>query len=301
MRRQDLKFVNDISPLYVPGALPPYDATHWAAAGQIHPGYATLHDHGFTTRVFKNPLISWHRTFTTDNNPPHNPQHNPLNNPPPSLIRIDEWVPGFQSGVSKHGFRAFGLPRLHGIAELPAESDVTANWRAQAKRHLKTFQKQADVTLRLGSLADIKSAYLRSSVPRSLQGAFWQLAERHLKEHPETVEVMIAESVQHGIVAGFVAGECREASSSFYILGFYLPAAKDSQAMTGLVHHWFERTRAKGLTRCNFGDMCGPNPLPFQSDMGYSLFKTRFGIRRVWYPGSHWKISLSFGNRARVS
>ena len=292
--------MHDVCPLYALGALPPYDATHWSADGQIEPGYATLNAHGFTTTVLNNPLISWHRTFTTNNIPPPaihggSPAH-PGRGPGggPSLIRIEEWVPGFYNGPLKHGFTAFGLPRLHGIAELPANGPVTANWRTQAKRHLKTFQKQTDVTLRLGLLNEIKPAYFRSSVPKNLQSAFWHLAENHLRAHPETIDVMIAESKEHGIIAGFVAGECREASSSFYILGFYLPQAKQSQAMTGLVHLWFERSRKKQLALCNFGDMCGPNPLPFQSDMGYSLFKTRFGIRRVWYPGSHWKIRLGW-------
>ncbi|MFA5945401.1 MAG: hypothetical protein WC802_00625 [Patescibacteria group bacterium] len=298
MKRKDLKYVNDVCPLFTPGVLPPYDATHWAGLGQIDPGYATLNERGFTTVVMKNPLISWHRTFTTDNNPLHSdsPAHPGRGKGGGlSLIRIEEWVPAFLGGSVTHGFKAFGPPRLHGIAEILAEGPVTANWRTQAKRHLRTFQKQSNVTLRLGLLDEIKSAYFHSSVPRSMRSTFWTLAERHLKEHPETIDVMIAESREHGIVAGFVAGECREASQSFYILGFYLPQAKQSQAMTGLVNLWFERSREKQLALCNFGDMCGPNPLPFQSDIGYSLFKTRFGIRRVWYPGSHWKIR--FGKR----
>ncbi len=285
MRRLDLKYLNDVCPVYTDRALPPYDATHWAAVAAIGSGQPILFDQGFSMTVFNNPLISWRRAFTTDNLPPPTATST-------SLISVDEWVPAFQSNVNKHGFRSFGAPRLHGIAEVPLVGSVSASWRNQAKRHLKIFQKQSDITLRLGRLDEIKTAYAKSNIPRSLQKVFIDLTLRHQAAHPETIEVLIADSLEHGIVACFVAGECQEASTSFYLLGFYLPEAKKSHAMVGLVNYWFERTREKQLKLCNFGDMCGPNPLPFQSDIGYSLFKTHFGISRVHYPGSHWKIRL---------
>jgi hypothetical protein len=209
-----------------------------------------------------------------------------------SLIHIDEWVPGFGNNIAKHGYSSFGAPRKHAIAEVPVDGPVEANWSTNARRHLKTFQKQTDVTIRLGTYDEIEQPYRRSSVPANMRASMCHLVDRHLKAHPESVEVLIAESKKHGIVAGFIAGNCAEASSSFYLLGFYLPTARESQAMTGLIHHWFERTRSSGLKLCNFGDICGPNPLPLQSDRGYSIFKTHFGVRRVSYPGRHWKISF---------
>lgn len=250
---------------------------------------------GFTTTVFRNPLFTWKRSFSTDNNPvPSSFASAGLITPSSrSLIFIDEWVPGFGNDISKHGYSSFGAPRKHAIAEVPLEGLVEQNWSTNARRHLKTFQKQTDVTIRLGTYDEIKLPYKLSSVPTNMRASMCHLVDRHLQAHPETVEVLVAESKTHGIVAAFVAGNCTEASSSFYLLGFYLSPARESQAMTGLIHHWFERTRSSGLKLCNFGDICGPNPLPLQSDRGYSIFKTHFGVRRIHYPGSHWKIKFS--------
>jgi hypothetical protein len=295
MDTRRLKYVDDISPLYQTGALPPYDATRWAAEAQMSVDDVVYHPNGFTTTVFRNPLFTWHRSFSTDNNPVQggspSSQRRGLGGGR-TLIHIDEWVPGFGNDITKHGYSSFGAPRKHAIAEIPLEGPVEQHWSTNAKRHLKTFQKQTDVTIRLGTYAELEQPYKRSSVPGNMRASMWRLTGRHLRDHPQTVDVLIAESKTHGIVAAFVAGNCVEASSSFYLLGFYLPAARESQAMTGLIHAWFERTRANNLKRCNFGDICGPNPLPMQSDRGYSIFKTHFGVRRVHYPGSHWKISF---------
>lgn len=289
-----LKYVHDISPLYQMGALPPYDATRWAAEAQMSVDDVNYHPNGFTTTVFRNPLFTWHRSFSTDNNPVPAPFVSAGLQTPPSrsLILIDEWVPGFGNDIAKHGYSSFGAPRKHAIAEVPPDGPVEANWSTNAKRHLKTFKKQTDVTIRLGTYNEIDQPYRRSSVPSSMRASMWRLTGRHLRDHPKTIDVFIAESKIHGIVAAFVSGRCVEASSGYYLLGFYLPAARESQAMTGLVHHWFEHTRSHGLKLCNFGDICGPNPLPMQTDRGYSIFKTHFGIRRVHYPGSHWKVTI---------
>ena len=285
-----LKYVNDISPIFGPGALPPYDSTNWAAEAQMGVDDVTYHPNGFTTTVFRNPLFTWKRSFSTDNNPL--PSSQASQSSQASLFYIDEWVPGFGNDIAKFGFSSFGPSRKHALAEINPAGPVEQPWSSSARRHLKTFQKQTDVTLRLGTYAELEQPYKRSSVPANMRASLWRLTARHLRDHPETIDVLVAESKKAGIIAAFVAGNCVEAASSYYLLGFYLPAARESQAMTGLIHTWFERTRNKGLKICNFGDICGPAPLPWQADRGYSVFKTHFGIRRVYYPGSHWKISM---------
>jgi len=293
MDTRRLKYVNDVSPLFHPGALPPFDATRWSAKVQSSVDNIVYHPNGFTVTVFRNPLFTWTRAFSTDNQPVTREGSTHGSTPTSrSLVRIDEWVPGFGNGINKYGYKSFGSPRRHAIAEVPLNGSPEQHWSTNARRHLKTFQKQNDVSIRLGTFDEIQRPYKLSSVPRNMRAAMLDLTRRHLKAHPETVEVLIAESKTSGIVAGFIAGNCAEASSSYYLLGFYLPAARESQAMTGLVHRWFERTRANNLKFCNFGDICGPNPLPLQSDRGYSIFKTHFGVSRVNYPGSHWKISF---------
>lgn len=284
MDTRRLKHIQDVCPLYHKGALPSFEATHWASEVALSSKAVVEHPHGFTATVVSNPLITWYRTFTTNNRPERLPRR--------SFITIEEWVPSFEDHIEDKNWRTMGVPRLHGIAYLEASGSVDARWSTQAKRHLKTFQKQSDVTIRFGRLDELHMPYARSKIAKGMKATLWQMTERHIAKHPETIDVLIAESKEHGIVAAFVAGNCDEAKTSVYLLGFYLNEGAKAQTMTGLVHTWIDRSRTKGYKACNFGDMCGPSPLPFQKDRGYSIFKTHFGIHRVWLPKSYWKISF---------
>jgi hypothetical protein len=284
MDRKLLRYVGDVCPLYKEGALPAYEATRWSAEASQDNERITYHKNGFTALICKNPLLTWHRSFTVDDKPIHEPSD--------SFIHVKEWVPSFENPLLRKEWRSFGVSRLHGIAEVPVEGKVDRDWGGHAKRHLKTFQKQTEVRLRLGQFEELREPYKKSHIKRAMKGSLWRLTERHVRDHPETIDVLIAETDRDGIVAGFVAGNCSEGSVSVYLFGFYLPEAKKSYPMTGLVAWWFERTRSKGLRYCNFGDMCGPTPLPLSDSQGYSIFKTHFGVRRIHLPKSHWQITF---------
>ncbi len=287
MDTRRLLHINDVCPLFTPGAIPSFEATRWNIEASHWPTVTTHGENGLTTTVAANRLFSWHRTFTTDNKP--------ITVPSSSLIRIEEWVPSFENGVKEKGWINFGIGRMQGIASPPESGPVEILWSAHAKRHLKTFRKHTEIKLRVGTLDEIQRPYTGSHISASMRQAIWYMTERHLKAHQETIDVLIAETEADGIIAAFVAGNCAEASQSVYLLGFYLPPAVKTYAMTGLIAWWFERTREKNLAQCNFGDMCGPHPSPFSKERGYSIFKTHFGIRRTWLPKSYWRIS--FGAR----
>jgi hypothetical protein len=291
MDTRRLRHLHDICPLYTSGALPSYEATRWAQEGMRGSETTVSLKNGTTALVFKNPLFTWHRSFTTDNEQPPKPSIKG------SLFQIEEWVPSFENALNKKGWFTFGIPRRQAIAPIPAEDEVSANWSSHAKRHLKAFHKQGEVKLRLGTLDELKKPYSRSLIHASMRESLFAMTKRHVTAHQDTIEVLIAETEKDGIIAAFVAGHCLEASQSIYLLGFYLPPAAKTYAMTGLVEWWFKRARAKGLTLCNFGDIVGPHPSPFNKERGYSIFKTHFGIRRVHLPRSYWRFS--FGRRSR--
>lgn len=290
MDTRRLAFVDDVCPLSRPGTLPSFEATHWWAEGGHNLSRVIFRESGFTNIVTQNPLLTWHRTFTKDNRSEQTTSN--------SLIHIEEWIPSMDDGEDRKRFTIFGVPRHHGIAELPKTGLVRQNWSTHAKRHLKSFEK-AGVTLRLGRFDELKKPYSKSKISRAMRQSLYRLTERHVKDHGETIDVLIAETKEDGILAAFVAGNCAEAKTSIYLLGFYLDGGKKTYAMTGLVNWWFERSREKGLALCNFGDMCGPKPLPFSDDLGYSIFKTHFGIRRYALPRSHWRVTFPLLKRLR--
>lgn len=130
-----------------------------------------------------------------------------------------------------------------------------------------------------------------SQVPRSLHHTFLSFTDRHVAAHPNDIEVLIA--TLHGApVAGFVAGHCDAAGESSYLVGCFTGDGGKVHAMVALIHWWFERCMARGIVHANFGDIVGPHPFPFDDMIGYSNFKTHFGIHRVWMPGSHWRMTL---------
>lgn len=284
MDTKRLQFVADVCPLSEAHSASAFEATRWHAEASYNADQLILLPNGFRATVMENRLLSWHRTFTADNRPVRFSSR--------SLIKIEEWVPSTENMINHHGWINFGVTRRQAIAVVPTEGAVEQHWSGHAKRHLKVFQKQTDITLRLGELEELRQPYAKSHIGRSMRNALWDMTERHVKAHQETVDVLIAESKTDGIMAGFVAGNCAEARSSIYLLGFYLPPAAKTYAKTGLVKWWFERTREKQLAYCNFGDICGAKPSIFDSSRGYSLFKTHFGINRVHLPRSYWRVSF---------
>lgn len=281
-----LRIVHDICPL--PG-FPSHDPFAWKGAASKSVVPLIEHPNGYTVTDFQNRIITWHRTFTRDHDVP--------NIPATSLIHIHEWIPPIEPSASVidalksagRRYVKFSMNHFEGVAVLKPNFDK--EWSEQARRHLKSAQKNTGLKLRLGTIDEIKVLMPTSQVPKSLHDTFLHFADRHIAAHPNDIEILIA-TLNEKPVAGFIAGHCDAAKESSYLVGCFTGDGGKAHAMVALVHWWFQRCIDRGIAHANFGDMVGPHPFPFDDMIGYSNFKTHFNIHRVWMPGSRWRITF---------
>ncbi|MCX6780959.1 MAG: hypothetical protein NT003_02485 [Candidatus Magasanikbacteria bacterium] len=281
-----LKHVRDICPLNASHHAT-ITASKWVLPIAARGRPIAIFEHGHSIALVSNRILTWHRSFTRTTNAP--PKFDP-----PSYIYIHEWVSDVQPKPHEYaGWVPFGFASKQGVTFLD-ERDHTSLWSSHARRHLKIFQKSG-ATIRNGTIEEFKknshNCYLGESV---LEHVLDQTIAV-LEERPEDLEIYVAELASEPI-GFFIVAHCTEVSQSYYIGGFYTAVGSKQQAITGLINHWFKRSRELGLPHVNFGDMCGPWTPKFDPSIGYSNFKTHFGIHRVWHPQTLWKIRFRLFN-----
>lgn len=236
------------------------------------------HDDGITLTVAQGKFFSWYRSFGGDVPPAIRR----------SFVTLREWIP-VRHALRPRGYFSFGGKSTEAIAVI--QPGLIHGWSQQAKRHLVLAKKQVDLAVRSGTFEEFVALLAVSQVPVSFHSIFEDLVARHLAAHAEDIEIRVA--VLDGTpVAVFVAAYCVAAGESVYLAGGFTPAGAYVQAMTLLVYDWFERCQSRGIERANFGSIVDARPLPFDPSVGYSLFKTHFGIHRVHRPGSFWRLSF---------
>lgn len=281
-----LRRVKDICPLLVPQHAS-MTASRWimpvAARNRPVVGYKN----GHTVALFCNRLLTWHRSFTRDCTPP--PAFEPA-----SYIYVHEWIA--DAFPAKHeGWRVFGFASKQGVTFLQPGADYRREWSDHARRHLKTFKKSG-ANLRFGTVAEFKKYSRDCYLGEDVLAHTIEQTDSILAEHPEDLEILVAETTDGEPLGFFISANCDEVSQSYYVGGFYTAAGARAQAMTGLIDWWFALSVARGYWSVNFGDMSGPRTPWFDPAIGYSNFKTHFGIHRVWRPRTLWKIRLRFRN-----
>lgn len=247
-------------------------------------GYAN----GHTVALFCNRFLTWHRSFTRDCAPP--PPFEPS-----SYIYVHEWIA--DAFPAKHpGWRVFGFASKQGVTFLEPGVDYHLSWSGHARRHLKTFKKSG-ARLRFGTVAELKLHSRNCHLGEAVLESTLEQTDAILEMHPENLEILVAEAADSGEPLGFfVSANCDEVAQSYYVGGFYTEAGARAQAMTGLIDWWFALSVARNYWSVNFGDMSGPHTPWFDPAIGYSNFKTHFGVHRVWRPRTLWKIRLRFRN-----
>ena len=276
-----LRCIRDICPVPGNGAMCP-SGTAWQAAAATSIAPIILHADGYTATVVRGPIVTWLRTFTAGNMPP---EALPTSH---ALITVHEWIPTSMP-ARYDGWHRVSAHDLAAVAMVtPSYRDA---WSEHGRRHLRHYEKSG-LTLGFGTIDDVKRVYPRSTVPRHLQRVFLRNVEQRLAVQPETIDILVARYADGAPCAVFVAGNCDEIGQSVYLLGCFLPEFGRMQPMAGLIDWWFRRCLERGYRSVNFGDIVPPRALPIlEGGIGYSIFKTHFGIHRVWLPGSFWKIT----------
>lgn len=280
-----LRRVRDICPLLHP-AHASITASSWVAPIAAHHRPVASFQNGHSIALVANRLITWHRSFTRDCAAP--PAFDP-----PSFLYIHEWVPDAQPARhARSRWYSFGFSQKQGVAFLPTDArEITRGWSAQARRHLKIF-RHSGTTQRLGTIGDYVETSAQSHLSEDIVQHTIDQATTVREIHPKDLDVLVSED-EHGVVLGvFIVAHCDEVRQSYYIGGCYTAAGAAVHAITGLVWWWFERSVARGFLSVNFGDMCGPRVLALDPTVGYSNFKTHFGVHRVWRPQTLWKIRV---------
>lgn len=269
-----LRWASDQCPLPW-SAIPSLHHTQWYATGHHDPQEYTSLPDGYTVTVFQSFLFSWYRSFS---------RYAPPRPPSRSLITLHEWLPKYHYRAK--GWLCLGRPYTCAYAKL--HPDYRRDWRQHARRHLRVFQRSG-CTLRLGSTAEVENLYQTSQVPKAMQSALLRILYQHLKTHPETIDILIAEKNGQAI-ACLVAGNCQEANLSEYIIGAFHPHYKEHQAMVGLMDWWYQRSLSSGFSTLTFGHMETQTSYAPMAGNGYSVFKTHFGVTRMWMPKNHWRL-----------
>lgn len=281
--------VRDVCPL-LPGRFRWLYATRWMAMVTASVAPIKFFDGGYTVTIIKNRILEWRRTFTMDGSAP------PTDVPSRALFAIREWCPSvWPSAAQQRGWHRLGIQHREAIVFLNEidRTNPSACWSTQARRHLASFKKLSGVELRLGTFEDVKKNIVYSQIPRRLHDVFLDCTAQHIAAHPDTIEILAAQSADGTVLGCFVAGYVDEVKQSYYITGFFRRGDERTHAMTGLVDWWFQRAIARECETLNFGHITGPRPRRgIEPGAGYSVFKTHFGVRRVWWPGSFWRITF---------
>lgn len=256
-----------------------YEATPWQRAYLTAPDARTEFPDGSFVTVVQTPLFSWIRAFSyTGAEPPF-----PVTK---SRIQIHEWIPS-RFPRERAGWAHLAHAVFHAIYWL--SGDVHPIWDGQMRRHLREFSKTPHVRIRLGTFEDIERHYHRSQVPVHLQPVYLDSLRKMIAVHPEDVEILVAELAGE-MLGAIVVGNDFALRRSFYFLGFFVPGSERMHPVAGLMDAWIRRSKERGFVVCDFGHMCGPRPTILHDGLGYSAFKIRCGVQRVWAPGSFWRI-----------
>ena len=270
--RELLKFVADQCPLDHRSL----QHTNWYGTVVAQKKPVSFSPDGYTVTIFSSKILTWYRSFTK-------------NEPQPiakrSLIVLQEWVPA-RHPTGLRGWLPLGILPTRAFTEL--STDYKSSWGSQAVRHFKAFTRSG-AKLRLGTKDDVLALYATSQVPKSLQPVFLSLLDNHLKTHPQDIDILVAEHDGRPIGC-LVAGNCDEIRESEYMIGAFDPAYAKQQPMNGLMDWWFRRSLERGYKRVNFGAIDHPPRWPFSPIYGYSFYKIQFGVSRVWFPASYWRV-----------
>jgi hypothetical protein len=203
----------------------------------------------------------------------------------PGPARMVIWQPTFAREKPKGWLHSWIQmnPRCTGYVEVGSKDAYWKSWSDHARRHRNRWLKEDRFQIEDVSLEDFIQAYRRGSALGWLKHFFISHLRTRNALHPSLMRIFGARDKKSGeILAGFVALDLPEVSSSLHLVSFVDRRAMDSSVGTGLIDHWFQEAIARGTRFLDFDLFWAPgDPREWK---GFSRFKSQFGTKFIYYP-----------------
>ncbi|HTK05328.1 MAG TPA: hypothetical protein VL500_07100 [Candidatus Eisenbacteria bacterium] len=185
--------------------------------------------------------------------------------------------PGWMAGPMDMGFRMTGF--------VEAENSSERSWSSHARRHASHWRKLVAAGEREIvelSLDDYLAAHAKADLDAYVKLSYPGLVRDKAAAHGARFRLIGSRRTGGPIDAGLAFLHVPEAGQSLHVAAFISGAAKQDSAATGLVLRWFEECRNEGIAIMDFGFFWAPgDPRDWK---GFSMFKSRFGVRPLRYP-----------------
>lgn len=179
---------------------------------------------------------------------------------------------------------------MEGYADITPE--YRATWSKSARYDANKWHRDSagKHAIERVSFEEFSKAYLASSVGKRLEDSRLQVMRRKsLGAYAESVSFVVARHLESGeTVAGMGIIDSQSRDESFYYCGFFRSSGAKSNAMTGLIDHWFKSSLERGFVRLHFGQFW------IQGESldrrGFSDFKAKFGIKYIVCQPPLWRF-----------
>jgi hypothetical protein len=180
-------------------------------------------------------------------------------------------------------------PLLTGFAALADGGPET--WTPHARRHLNRWKREKDWEIFGPDLETFLAAYRRAPIKPSIKSTYEAALRQKIRRHgPDRLRLLGARKRgAAGIAAGFAFLDIPESGQSLHIASFVNPEAERAAAGVGLIEAWFRHGHDRKLSFLDFDLFWTPGDP--KERMGFSRFKSQFGVRFVRHPGLLYRLA----------
>jgi hypothetical protein len=182
---------------------------------------------------------------------------------------------GWQA-FSDRPYRMIGFAKVH--------EEFEKHWSENARRMRRDWlahYQGKKYTIETVTLTEFLRAYRKSTLPYLMRLDVADELTRREKNMEDMSLWAIRNMHTEELVAGIAILHSKEASSSYYIGGFYLKEVKHEPVMTGLFDHWFTDALQRKETFLDFGNFWKSGEP--SSWKGFSRFKAKFSPSYFFY------------------
>jgi len=207
-----------------------------------------------------------------------------------SLNRIIIWQRVFHKDQPK-GWRTLRQkpPQLEGFAELGDE--YWKQWSESARRYRRKWHDEflgKEYAIENISAEEFLKHYEKSTIKSYIKKLYADIVLRKQKASAH-IRFIAARHLPTGdIAAAMAVVDSPTHKASHYLCGFIKPEYEKAPAMVGVMDEWHARGIKHGMKFLHFGRFWQKgDPDDWK---GFSLFKSKFGLRYVAYPPALWRF-----------